>query len=77
MADHSASATGFGWWPVQCHQTLKYPRGGTAMNKFTKAMDQFLTEGLARIDEIPDEVLARLLDDDRPEPTFNQPHGMV
>lgn len=47
------------------------------MNEFTKAMDQFLTEGLARIDEIPDEVLARLLNDDRPEPTFNQPHGMV
>ena len=47
------------------------------MNEFTKAMDNFLTEGLARIDEIPDEVLARLLNDDRPEPTFTQPHGMV
>ncbi len=46
-------------------------------NEFTKVMDHFLTEGLARIDEIPDEVLARMLDDDRPAPTFSQPHGMV
>ena len=47
------------------------------MNEFGKAMDHFLTEGLARIDEIPDEVLARLLNDERPEPTFSHPHGMV
>ena len=46
-------------------------------NEFTKTMDLFLTEGLARIDEIPDEVLARLLNDERPAPTFSQPHGMV
>jgi len=46
------------------------------MNEFTKAMDSFLTEGLARIDDIPDEVLKALLNDERPEPTY-QAHGMV
>jgi len=45
-------------------------------NEFRKAMDSFLTEGLARLEAMSDETLNQLMNVEDPEP-IHQAHGMV
>jgi len=45
-------------------------------NEYAKAMDSFLTEGLARLEAMSDETLNQLMNIEEPEPTY-QAHGQV